>query len=263
MKTIAELANLAGRRAILTGGAGNIGQAVAETLIELGAQVAIVDLDKTACAERAGALGVNAFPLACDLANERATRDAVRTVIGSFGGLDILIHCAAYVGTTQAPGWGVPFDQQTVAAWDSALRVNLTAAFILAQEAREALCASGHGSIILFSSTYGIVGPDMGLYAGTAMANPAGYGASKGGLLQLTRYLATVLAPRVRVNAISPGGVWRNQPAVFRERYEARTPLKRMASEEDLKGAIAFLASDLSAYVTGHNLVVDGGWTAW
>ena len=95
------------------------------------------------------------------------------------------------------------------------------------------------------------------------MANPAGYAASKGGLLQLTRYLATLLAPRVRVNAISPGGVWRDQPEAFHQRYLARTPLGRMATEEDLKGAIAYLASDLSAYVTGHNLVVDGGWTAW
>jgi NAD(P)-dependent dehydrogenase (short-subunit alcohol dehydrogenase family) len=103
----------------------------------------------------------------------------------------------------------------------------------------------------------------MSLYADTTMANPAGYGASKGGLLQLTRYLATVLAPEVRVNAISPGGIWRNQPDIFRERYENRTPLQRMGTEEDLKGVVMFLSSDLSAYVTGQNLVVDGGWTAW
>ncbi len=95
------------------------------------------------------------------------------------------------------------------------------------------------------------------------MAQPAGYGASKGGVLQLTRYLATTLAPRVRVNAISPGGVWRQQPDAFHQRYISRTPLGRMAAEEDLKGAVAYLASDLSSYVTGHNLAVDGGWTAW
>jgi len=95
------------------------------------------------------------------------------------------------------------------------------------------------------------------------MANPSGYGASKGGLLQLMRHLATVLAPEVRVNAISPGGVWRQQPEAFHDRYRARTPLGRMATEEDLKGAAAYLASDLSSYVTGHNLIVDGGWTAW
>jgi NAD(P)-dependent dehydrogenase (short-subunit alcohol dehydrogenase family) len=263
MRKIAELASLTGRRALLTGGAGNIGQAVAETLIELGAQVAITDLNKDACDHRADALGSNTLPFACDLANEQSTRETMRGAIKSLGGLDILIHCAAYVGTTSIPGWGVPFDQQTVAAWDNALRINLTSAFVLVQEAQEALCSSGHGSVILFSSIYGIVGPDMELYAGTAMANPAGYGASKGGLLQLTRYLATVLAPRVRVNAISPGGVWRSQPEIFHERYQMRTPLRRMAVEEDLKGATAFLASDLSAYVTGQNLVVDGGWTAW
>jgi NAD(P)-dependent dehydrogenase (short-subunit alcohol dehydrogenase family) len=95
------------------------------------------------------------------------------------------------------------------------------------------------------------------------MANPAAYGASKGGLVQLARYFATALAPEVRVNALTPGGVWRGQPDVFHQRYRARTPLGRMAAEEDLKGAALFLGSDLSAYVTGHNLVVDGGWTAW
>jgi NAD(P)-dependent dehydrogenase (short-subunit alcohol dehydrogenase family) len=107
------------------------------------------------------------------------------------------------------------------------------------------------------------VGPDFQLYEGTPLANPAAYGVSKAGLLQLVRYLATALAPGVRVNAISPGGVERGQPEVFQARYRERTPLGRLASEEDLKGAIAYLASDLSSYVTGHNLVVDGGWTAW
>jgi NAD(P)-dependent dehydrogenase (short-subunit alcohol dehydrogenase family) len=95
------------------------------------------------------------------------------------------------------------------------------------------------------------------------MQHPAAYGASKAGLLQLTRYFASVLAPQVRVNALTPGGVWRDQPNAFHERYKERTPMARMAVEEDFKGAAAYLASDLSAYVTGQNLVVDGGWTAW
>lgn len=263
MKTISELSSLKERSVLLTGGTGHIGQVVAETLLELGARVAIVDMDKASCEERARTLGPAAFPFPCDLANEKDTRETIRAIIRFFGGLDVLIHCAAYVGTTQVAGWGVPFEEQTVTAWDAALRVNLTSAFVMAQESREALAASRHGSIILFSSIYGMVGPDMGLYTGTAMANPAGYGASKGGLLQLTRYLATVLAPDIRVNAITPGGVWRNQPEIFRERYESRTPLQRLATEEDLKGSVMFLASDLSAYVTGQNVVVDGGWTAW
>ena len=123
--------------------------------------------------------------------------------------------------------------------------------------------AAGRGAIINIGSIYGTVGPDFSLYEGTSMANPAAYGASKGGLAQLTRYLATALAPLVRVNTISPGGIARGQPASFVERYRSRTPLGRMGAEEDLKGAVAFLASDAAAYVTGQNLLVDGGWSAW
>jgi NAD(P)-dependent dehydrogenase (short-subunit alcohol dehydrogenase family) len=263
MKTIIELMNLDGRVALITGGTGHIGLAAAQVLIELGAKVAIVDQSFQECQERSDALGTAAYPFPCDLTDEMAIRELVQQVITKCQKLDILIHCAAYVGTTAVPGWAVPFEEQSVSAWDAAMRVNLTAAFILAQAARAALSASGHGAMILISSTYGVVGPDWSLYSGTGMAHPIGYSASKGGLLQLTRALATTLAPDIRVNAISPGGVWRNQPKDFRERYEARTPLKRMAVEEDVKGAVAYLASDLSAYVTGHNLVVDGGWTAW
>ena len=267
MREVRTLMDLTGRCALVTGAAGHIGLAICEALVELGATVAIVDLEAEQCRERAATLDKHrpgaAIPLPADLSDEGATRSCVAAALRALGRLDILFHSAAYVGTTRIPGWAVPFTEQTAAAWDAALRVNLTAAFVLAQAAATALAQSGHGSIVLLSSIYGIVGPDMRLYEGTAMANPAGYAASKGALLQLTRYLATVLAPRVRVNAITPGGVWRHQPESFHEQYKARTPLGRMANEEDLKGAAAFLASDLSAYVTGHNLVVDGGWTAW
>lgn len=267
MSTVSQLMDLSGRKALVSGGAGHIGRAVGETLVELGANVSILDLDLSACQERVGSLSNirenSASAISSDLSDEKSTRAAVQQTIEKLGGLDILVHCAAYVGTTQSPGWAVPFEQQTVAAWDAALRVNLTSAFVMIQEARAALAASGHGSVVLFGSMYGMVGPDFKLYEDTPMANPAGYGASKGGLLQLMRYLATALAPQIRVNAISPGGVWRDQPEAFQRRYVARTPLARMAKEEDLKGATAYLASDMSAYVTGHNLVVDGGWTAW
>ena len=144
------------------------------------------------------------------------------------------------------------------------MEVNLAAPFVLTQACAEALATSGHGSVINVGSIYGVAGPNLSLYEDTKMGNPpAAYAASKGGLLQLTRWLAAVLAPRVRVNAITPGGVWRNQPQAFVERYTALTPMGRMATEEDFKGATAYLASDLSAYVTGHNLVVDGGWVIW
>lgn len=263
MKKISELINLSGRKALISGGAGHIGQSTAETLVELGARVAIVDMNLSDCQSVSARLGNDSIPFACDLRDENATRNTVGQAIDQLDGLDILIHCAAFVGTTDISGWAAPFEEQSVAAWEMGLQVNLTSAFIMAQEARSALALSKQGSIILFSSIYGLVGPDMSLYDGTKMANPAGYNASKGGILQLTRYLSTILAPDIRVNAISPGGVFRNQPEIFRERYEARTPLKRMAEEEDLKGAVAYLASDMSNYVTGHNLVVDGGWTAW
>jgi NAD(P)-dependent dehydrogenase (short-subunit alcohol dehydrogenase family) len=268
MRSVSQLIQLHGRKAIVTGGAGHIGLAIDETLLELGASVLIVDSDETACDKRVSELSHHyrgrTAAVVCDLADEAATRSAVRDGTARLGGLDILVHCAAYVGTTQAPGWAVPFDKQTVQAWDAGLKVNLTSAFAMAQEARPALAASGHASIVFISSIYGLVGPDMRLYENTSMANPAAYGVSKAGLLQLVRYLATTFAPQIRVNAITPGGVSRRkQPQSFVDRYVGRTPLGRMATEEDFKGAIAYLASDLSNYVTGQNLVVDGGWTAW
>lgn len=266
-RTVQQLLDLRGRAALVTGGAGHIGMAISEALVELGVKVAIMDKEASACVRSVKTLSElgpgDAIPLPCDVADETLLRSTLKRGVGLLGGLDILVHCAAFVGTTKVAGWAVPFEEQTVQAWDAALRVNLTSAFTMMQETREALAASGHGSVIFFASIYGVSGPDMRLYEGTDMANPAGYAASKGGLIQLTRYFATLLAPRIRVNAISPGGVWRNQPEAFHRRYVSRVPLGRMATEEDLKGAVAYLASDLSAYVTGHNLLVDGGWTVW
>lgn len=268
MRALAELMDMSGRRALVTGGAGHVALAAEEALVELGARVVVLDREAGATDARVDQLNRlrsgSATGIVCDLTDEAGTRAAAREATSKLDGLDAILHCAAYVGTTQVPGWATPFDEQTVAAWDAAVRVNLTSAFVLVQEAREALAASGRGSVVLVASTYGVVAPDMSLYEGTEMANPVGYGASKAGVIQLARYLATILAPAVRVNSITPGGVAREgQPATFVERYESRTPLARMAAEEDLKGAFAYLASDLSRYVTGHNLVVDGGWTAW
>lgn len=259
---------LEGRKALVTGGAGHIGLAISEALLELGANILLIDVDAGRCSERVEHLASEyrrerIFSQTCDIADEKATRDAMQKAIATLGGLDILVHSAGFVGTTRMPGWAVPLEEQTVNAWDAAMRVNLTSAFVMIQTTKEALSASKHGSIIFVSSIYGLVGPDLDLYEGTSMANPAAYGVSKAGLLQLSRYFATVLAPDIRVNAITPGGVWRDQPEVFHQRYVERTPLRRMATEEDVKGAVAYLASDLSAYVTGQHVVIDGGWTAW
>lgn len=267
MRSLKELMNMTGRVALVTGAGGHIGKECVDVLAELGSHVALMDLAGESCVAQAKRIeqvwGGRALAVVTDLAQEQAVRSGVRKVLEAFGRLDVVINCAAYVGTTQLKGWTTPFVEQSTETWRAALEVNLTAPFVLVQECTDALRQSGHGSIINIGSTYGIVGPDLRLYEGTTMGNPAAYAASKGGLIQLTRWLATVLAPNVRVNAISPGGVWRNQPEAFVERYVARTPLRRMASEEDLKGAVAYLASDLSNYVTGQHLLVDGGWTAW
>lgn len=261
-RSLRQLMDLDGRVALITGGAGHIGREAAAGLAELGARVVLADRDGPALTAAAQAIP-RALPLAVDLANEPETRALASTAVERCGRLDILIHAAGFVGTSDLAGWVTPFAEQTSATWRAALEVNLTSFFELAQSAAPALKASGHGSVIAVSSIYGLLGPDLRLYEGTAMGNPAAYAASKGGLLQMTRWLATVLAPEIRVNAVTPGGVARQQPEAFAARYVERTPLGRMAREEDLKGAIAYLASDLSAYVTGHNLVVDGGWTAW
>lgn len=267
MKALPDLFRLDGRVAIVTGGAGHLGLAFGEALVECGARVVIVDRDPDACAARAAVLANGAagstLPLAIDLANPTSADRIVEQTLAHFGRLDILVNNAAFTGASGLAGFAVPLPEQTFEAFDAALRVNLSAPFLLARRAHAALAESGHGSIVNVASIYGMVGPDFRLYAGTKMANPAAYGASKGGLLQLTRYLATALAPRVRVNAISPGGILRGQDPSFVAAYESRCPAARMAREDDFKGAIAYLASDASAYVTGQNLVVDGGWTSW
>jgi len=267
MRHLAEMMDLSGRVALVTGGGGRIGAAIVEALAELHASVAILDSDRARAEQVANDIGaaypVKVLVLAADLEDTDNVPRAVGEIERAFGRLDILVNCAAFVGTSELKGWAVPFAEQDLATWKRALDVNLTAAFALAQNCAPLLTESGSGSIINVASIYGLVGPDLRLYDGTGYGNPAAYAASKGGLLQLTRWLATVMAPSVRVNAITPGGVWRDQAEAFVERYVERKPLRRMAAEEDIKGAIAYLASDLSSYVTGQNVVVDGGWTAW
>tara|TARA_B100000378_G_scaffold180386_1_gene145855 strand:- start:647 stop:1450 length:804 start_codon:yes stop_codon:yes gene_type:complete len=267
MRRLSELMSLHGRRALITGGAGHIATAMAETLSEMGADLVLVDLDQSRLDDLSKRLtttyDVDVFPIRCDLEDEGDRFAAIEAVEANGVALDILINNAAFVGTSGLEGWAAPFDGQSLATWRRALEVNLTAVFHLSQAFAPLLNASGHGAIINIGSIYGEVGPDWSLYEDTAMANPAAYGASKGGVLQFTRWLATTVAPGIRVNAISPGGVERGQPEKFVSRYRERTPLRRMATEDDFRGAIAYLASDMSAYVTGQVLRVDGGWGVW
>ncbi|MEQ1794861.1 MAG: SDR family oxidoreductase [Nitrospira sp.] len=266
MPAISELMSLRGRRALITGAAGGLGRVLADTLAELGADLVLVDRPgsnlELLAKELTERWTVTAQCRVCDLEVSAQRTDLVKQLCAGTEGLSVLINNAAFVGTSELKGWAVPFEDQTIETWRRALEVNLTAAFELCQGLAPLLRASG-GNIINVASIYGEYGPDWRLYEGTTMANPAAYAASKGGLIQVTRWLATTLAPKVRVNAISPGGIFRGQPVAFVERYAARTPLGRMAQEDDFRGAVAYLASDLSKYVTGHNLSVDGGWGIW
>lgn len=267
MATVAELMSLKGRQALITGAAGHIARIIAQTLAELGANLFLVDRPNSDYGllvqelERDWKIQVRVFE--CDLEAQGDRNRLIESVRQQDGKLDVLVNNAAFVGTSDLQGWVTDFEQQTIETWRRALEVNLTSAFDLVKGLAPLLKQSKGGSIINIGSTYAFYGPDYSLYEGTAMGNPAAYAASKGGLMQLTRWLATTLAPQVRVNSISPGGVFRNQPASFVERYKARTPLRRMATEDDFRGAIAYLTSDMSAYVTGQNLAVDGGWGVW
>jgi len=267
MKKIADLMSLHGRRALITGATGGIGQEMAVTIAELGGSLLLVDRpgsDYESIKQKIlDNWNVEIECIDCDLENEDARIALINMINKDEQGLDILINNAAFVGTSGLEGWVTDFENQSIETWRRAMEVNLTSAFHLSQGCAPLLRKSKKSSIVNIASIYAINGPDYSLYDGTDMGNPAAYAVSKGGLIQLTRWLATTLAPDIRVNAISPGGVLRNQPKEFIQRYNARTPLGRMATEEDFKGVIAYLASDLSQYVTGQNLLVDGGWTIW
>lgn len=267
MTMIKELMNLKGRCALITGATGGLGKIMADTLAELGADLVLVDRPGSDIQSLSETLtqrwGIKVRHQHCDLEQQEQRTELMDWLKSSGECLNVLINNAAFVGTSELQGWAVPFEEQTVETWRRALEVNLTAVFDLCQGLTPMLKVVEGASIINIASIYGEYGPDWSMYEGTSMSNPAAYGASKGGLIQFTRWLATTIAPQVRVNAISPGGIFRNQPRNFVQRYEAKTPLGRMATEEDFRGSVAYLASDLSKYVTGQNLAVDGGWGVW
>ena len=266
MKTINELMSLKNRKVLITGATGGLGKVIATTIIELGGELILVDQPKSDYSDLVSKLQKKqSSPIVCincNLEDKRERQSLISQVQEDYSSnLNVLINNAAFVGESDLPGWTTKFEDQSIETWSRAIEVNLTAAFDLSKGFAKILGSQGNGSIINIGSIYGIVGPVLSLYEGTAMGNPAAYSASKGGLLQLTRWLSTTVAPNIRVNSISPGGIWRDQPIEFVKRYESRTPLGRMATEEDFKGVIAYLSSDLSSYVTGQNIVVDGGWT--
>ncbi len=249
---------LDGKVAVVTGGAGLFGRQIAEALAEAGAKtfMASRDLEKLegqAKAFRDAGLDVTALPL--DQASETSVNALLKGVIERAGGVDVLVNNAVL---------------RCMANWDSgaagfarSMEVNATGIFMMTHAFGNHMAARGRGSIINIGSIQGMVGPDFTLYEGTTWDAPPDYFFHKGGMVQLTRYAAARLGPRgVRVNAIAPGGFSFNQGEVFTPRYNARTFLGRMANKNDLKGVIVFLASDASAYITGTNIPVDGGYTA-
>ena len=267
MTTIEDLKDLSGRRALITGAAGTLGQIFIETLSELGADLLLVDLPHTPLEilsdkiERSRGISTEIF--FCDLENEKDRLKLIEDILDSEIELNILINNAALVGASRLEGWNVPFEEQSLDSWRRAMEVNLTSTFELCQKLYPTMKNALGANIINITSIYGSYGPDWRIYEGTAISNPAAYAASKGGLNQLTRWLSTTMAPGVRVNAISPGGIYKGQDQTFVSRYESRTPLARMATPDDFKGALTFLATDLSQFVTGHILEVNGGWGVW
>jgi NAD(P)-dependent dehydrogenase (short-subunit alcohol dehydrogenase family) len=262
-----ELSSMRGRAVLITGAGGHLGRVIAETFADLGADLILVDKSISAMTEMKANLSsfsaVDVKVIQCDLSDERSRDDLIQQVKSSFTHLSCLVNNASFVGTDSVAGWAVPFESQSLSAWRESLEVGLTAPFHLCRSLVDELRRGSGANVLNISSIYGSLGPDWRLYEGASMASPAGYAATKGGLNQLTRWLSTTLAPAIRVNAIAPGGISRNQPEPFVQSYESRTPLKRMAVEDDFRGAVAFLGSDLSRYVTGEVVTVDGGWSAW
>jgi len=267
MLSLKILSHMAGRRVLVTGGTGHLGRVIAETVAEQGAAVVLLDRPGSPFQEAEAQLkqtwGCECHSLACNLEDEEARNDAIQAILNDGKPLHCLVNNAAFVGTSDLQGWSTAFEQQSLNTWRRALEVNLTAPFHLSQGLSPLLRRSKGANILNITSIYAEQGPDWRLYEGTSMGNPAAYGASKAGLTQLTRWLSTTLAPDVRVNAISPGGILRNQPEAFVQRYVAETPLARMAKEDDFRGAVAFLVSDLASYMTGQILGIDGGWGVW
>ena len=274
--TILDKFNLKERVAIVTGGGGQLGAEFCRTLAEAGASVVIGDIDLMLAKkvqDRLATDGHQAMAIALDVTQAESTRDLVSETMKTFGRLDVLVNSAALdpkfdpeaMQKGMTPGG---FEDYPLEQWNAALNVNLTGLFLVTQACVKPMLENGkRGSIINICSTYGLGGPDQRIYIkdGKRIAfKPVYYTVTKAGLLGFTKYLAAYYAgTEIRVNALSPGGVFNDHEEYFVNNYSARTILGRMARKDEMNGALLFLASDASSYMTGGNLIVDGGWTAW
>ena len=265
--------DLNGKIAVVTGACGILGRHFAAALADHGAAVAVVDLDESAAESFAGELaetyGVTAAGIACDVSAPDPVEAMIAKVGERLGSPSILINNAASK-TDDLAAFFAPVEETSLETWREVMSVNLEGLFLVAREAAKAMIAAGRGgSIVQLASIYGVVAPDNRIYEGSRYLDreintPPVYSASKAGVIGLTRHLAAHWAPQgIRVNALTPGGVESGQNETFSQRYSARVPLGRMARAEEMTGAAVFLASDAASYVTGQNIVVDGGLTSW
>jgi len=256
---------LKGKVSLVTGAAGYLGSTISATLVNLGSDIVLVDVNKAKLNKVAINLKKiskqNIDIISCNLTSSSSIEKVVKLIQKKYGKLDVLVNSIGMVGTDKMKGWNTSFKKQSKKSWDNAININLTSVFFLIQALYKLMKKAKDSSIINISSIYGTNAPDQKIYKNTNINNPAAYSVSKAGLTYMTKWLASSLAPNIRVNTISPGGIKRNQSKVFMKQYISKTLLNRMATEEDIVGAIIFLATNMSSYVTGQNIIIDGGFT--
>jgi len=263
--------SLKGKVALVTGATGLLGKQHCEALVEAGALVIAADREGTGAESYGSSLGESCAGVSFDVTNREEVFRAQEKLHARFGALDVLVNNAAineHYDSSASALEQSKFENFSVDIFERMLRVNVTGVFLCCQAFGAKMAEAGRGSIVNIASTYGIVAPDQSLYIDPEgrqrfFKSPA-YPTSKSAVLGLTRFLSTYWGSRgVRVNALSPGGVENGQDNFFQDAYSARTPLARMARASDYRGGLVYLASDASAYMTGGNLVIDGGWTVW
>jgi NAD(P)-dependent dehydrogenase (short-subunit alcohol dehydrogenase family) len=263
-----DMFRLDGQVAIITGAAGLLGEQHAIALSDFGANVILTDLNVGICEQRAGQIAgqnqVRAIAFRCDVTQRASWEVLLERVLSEFGHVDILVNNAAFTTQSRSTHYDSAFPDFPLEDWHQILEVNLTGTFLGCQVVGRQMLEQRSGSIINMASLYGVVSPNHRMYPGTGVHQPVAYSVSKAGVIALTRYLATLWADQgVRVNCITPGGVYNQHSDPFVSRYATLCPIGRMAQKDEMRGALIYLASSASAYCTGHNLVVDGGWTAW